>query len=205
MASCTAPKTLSKTSAPGTKKTPEYIEGLTLSGGSNQIKITPKVAAPAIPAIVSNNDIETADHRLNSLSDIRNGKANNMGLYSFIEDWYGTPYRFGGTSKSGIDCSAFVRALYDSVYSLGLNRTSRDQFAETVRLKDKKELQEGDLVFFKIRTKAISHVGVYLANGKFVHASSSRGVTISDLNDRYWVRYYAGGGRLIDPEALSAK
>lgn len=141
-------------------------------------------------------ELETAENRLHTLTDIRNGKSSNMGLYSFIEEWYGTPYRMGGTSKSGIDCSAFVRALYEKVYSTGIDRTSRDQFAASIRLKDKEELQEGDLVFFKIKTRRISHVGVYLANGKFVHASSSRGVVISDLNDSYWVRYYAGGGRI---------
>ncbi len=117
-------------------------------------------------------------------------------LYTFIEDWYGVPYRFGGTCRSGIDCSAFVRELYSDVYGENLLRTSREQFALSDYIKNKQELKEGDLVFFKIRSKSISHVGVYLHNGKFVHASRSKGVIISSLDDTYWNKYYAGGGRV---------
>ncbi len=192
--SCTTTQPLATSSA--MKKSPEFIEGLTLSGGSNNIKMAPRITPSQ--AAMEAAELETAENRLHVMSDIRKGKGTNMGLYSFIEEWYGTPYRFGGTSKTGIDCSAFVRTLYENVYSLSLTRTSRDQFAATMRLKDKAELKEGDLVFFKIRSRNISHVGVYLSDGKFVHASSSRGVVISDLNDHYWVRYYAGGGRIGD-------
>lgn len=74
-------------------------------------------------------------------------------------------------------------------------RTSRAQYAASTRV-DKSSLQEGDLVFFKIRTSNISHVGLYVGDGKFVHSSSSKGVVISNLSDNYWTRYYAGGGRI---------
>ncbi|HTO15339.1 MAG TPA: C40 family peptidase [Edaphocola sp.] len=123
-------------------------------------------------------------------------KRSSPSLYNFIQEWYGTPYRLGGTTKRSIDCSAFTRELFADVYSTGLDRTAAMQFMMTTRIYNKEELKEGDLVFFSIKTKRISHVGVYLGDGKFVHASSSRGVTISDLGQAYWTRYYAGGGRL---------
>ncbi|RYD99791.1 MAG: NlpC/P60 family protein [Sphingobacteriales bacterium] len=117
-------------------------------------------------------------------------------LYGFIEEWYGTPYRMGGTTKKSIDCSAFTRQLFSDVYGKSLDRTAAMQFMMTKRIFDKEDLKEGDLVFFSIKTKRISHVGVYLGAGKFVHASSSRGVIISELDQAYWSRYYSGGGRL---------
>ncbi|HRP88905.1 MAG TPA: C40 family peptidase [Edaphocola sp.] len=123
-------------------------------------------------------------------------RRNSPKLYSFIQDWYGTPYRLGGTSKRAIDCSAFTRQLFSDVYAKGLDRTAAMQYMMTSRIYSKDELKEGDLVFFSIKTKRISHVGVYLGEGRFVHASSSRGVMVSNLSESYWTRYYAGAGRL---------
>lgn len=124
------------------------------------------------------------------------GEATDVCLLDFIEEWYGVPYRFGGTTKRGIDCSAFVQELYGEVYQVNMRRTSREQFATSVYVKDVKELEAGDLVFFKIQTRDISHVGVYLGDGKFVHASRSQGVVISDLDHVYWRKYYVGGGKI---------
>ena len=122
----------------------------------------------------------------------------NSSLYKFIDEWYGTRYRLGGTSKSGIDCSAFVMQMYTSVFGLDMLRTAAEQFHSTCKMVwDKEDLKEGDLVFFKIKTSRISHVGIYLMNRFFVHASSSQGVMISSLNDKYWQRYYAGAGRVL--------
>src|SRR5690606_18933498 len=121
---------------------------------------------------------------------------NNMPLYAFIDDWYGIPYRYGGTTRKGIDCSAFTRQLYNDVYNKELLRTSSEQFNTSNFIGNQSQLKEGDLVFFKIRSKNISHVGVYLSDGKFVHASRSKGIVISSLDDAYWSRYYVGGGRV---------
>jgi len=141
--------------------------------------------------------LNIAGGAISAFDAIRLGKMQNFSLYSFIENWYGTPYRLGGTSKRGIDCSAFVQELYNNVYKTDLLRTAGEQFASTMRLFSKSELKEGDLVFFKIRSSRISHVGVYLSQGNFVHASRSQGVTISNLGEAYWQHYYAGGGRII--------
>ena len=121
----------------------------------------------------------------------------NVKLYQFVYDWLGTPYRLGGDTKRGIDCSGFAFQLYDKVFNTVIGNNSRNIFS-MVNPVNKEDLKEGDLVFFKIKSKAISHVGVYLGNNKFAHASSSRGVMISNLNEAYWQRYYYKGGRLIE-------
>lgn len=118
----------------------------------------------------------------------------NRFLYDFIDDWWKTPYRLGGTGKNGIDCSAFVQTLMLSVFGFNLPRTAREQKGTTDRISDA-ELREGDLVFFNTG-RGISHVGVYLHNNKFVHASTTAGVIISDLAETYWSRRYLGAGRL---------
>ncbi|MFI5196847.1 MAG: C40 family peptidase, partial [Chitinophagales bacterium] len=121
---------------------------------------------------------------------------NNYPLYRFIDQWYGTRYRWGGEDNTGIDCSAFSQKLYGKVYSIDLYRTAKQQHRNCERIKDPEDAEEGDLVFFRIHHFRVSHVGVYLANGYFVHASRSQGVVISNLNSKYWHRRYAGCGRI---------
>ena len=85
----------------------------------------------------------------------------NLKLYKFIYEWIGTPYSYGGSSKKGIDCSAFTKAIYDKVFNTTIRRNSRDIFSMVDPL-SKEDLKEGDLVFFKIKSRSISHVGIYL-------------------------------------------
>lgn len=118
----------------------------------------------------------------------------NTKLYQFVYEWLGTPYRLGGDSKRGIDCSKFSLALYENVFNTTIGYNSRNQYANVTPIR-KNDLQAGDLVFFKIRSKSITHVGVYLGDDKFAHASSSKGVMVSNLNEPYWSRYYYNGGR----------
>jgi lipoprotein Spr len=120
----------------------------------------------------------------------------NLKLYEFVYDWIGTPYRLGGGTKKGIDCSGFAFELYNKVFSTLLGSNSRSIYS-MVNPINKDELKEGDLVFFKIGSRNITHMGVYMGNNKFVHASSSKGVMISDLDEAYWKRYYFKGGRLL--------
>ncbi|MEY2830645.1 MAG: hypothetical protein RIQ33_2503 [Bacteroidota bacterium] len=119
---------------------------------------------------------------------------NNLDLYKFIDLWYGTPYRYGGSSQNGIDCSGFAKTLYQDIYHIEITRDGGSQFNEC-DVVDKDDLQEGDLLFFKIGSRHISHVAVYIGNGKFVHAASSKGVMISDLNEAYYKRYFYKAGR----------
>ncbi len=120
----------------------------------------------------------------------------NVKLFQFVYDWVGTPYRFGGSSKKGVDCSAFTKELYSKVFNMDIKRSSRDIFTMVSPVK-KEDLKEGDIVFFKIHSTQITHVGVYLGNNRFVQ-SASGGVTISNLDDDYYSHYFYKGGRLLD-------
>lgn len=122
---------------------------------------------------------------------------NNTKMYQFIYDWLGTPYRLGGDTEKGIDCSGFAYKLYDKTFNTIIGNNSRNIFS-MVNPINKTELKEGDLVFFKIGSKSISHVGVYIGDNKFAHASSSKGVMISNLNEPYWQRYFYKGGRILE-------
>lgn len=120
----------------------------------------------------------------------------NYILYKFIDDWYGVKYCYGGGDKTGIDCSAFVQKVYEDVFCTNLVRTARDQFHSCKMIWDIDNLIEGDLVFFKTKGKRITHVGIYLANNFFVHASTTGGVMISSLKESYWSKRYAGAGKI---------
>lgn len=169
----------------------EFIEGITLDNGTSNVEISN--ARQTYRTLGSEN--VASNQRLDVTSQ-KGGNDISKSLSEFIQQWYGVPYRLGGTTKLGIDCSAFVQQLYGKVYDLELLRTASQQFSTCKHVSDWRGLKEGDLVFFKIRTRRISHVGVYLGDGKFVHASLSQGVMISDLTDTYWTRYFAGGGKV---------
>jgi murein DD-endopeptidase / murein LD-carboxypeptidase len=115
-------------------------------------------------------------------------------LFRSIDEWYGTRYHMGGTTKSGIDCSAFVQAVYLTAFGMSIPRTAFEQFKVTNRI-SATEMKEGDLVFFNT-TGGVSHVGIYVGNNKFAHASVARGVTVSDLFDPYYLRRFLGIGRI---------
>ena len=118
----------------------------------------------------------------------------NKSLFNFIDEWWATRYRYGGTSKKGIDCSSYTGHLLNEVFGLVLPRTAHEQYAVCSKI-NRDDLLEGDLVFFNTRG-GVSHVGVYLGEGYFTHSSCSAGVTISNLNDNYYSRKFIGGGRV---------
>ena len=125
---------------------------------------------------------------------------NNFELFNFINQWWSTRYRFGGSDQNGIDCSSFTEKLLANVYGSTVPRTSKEQFLSCKKVASK-ELVEGDLVFFNTRSsrrrrKGISHVGLYLGNNYFVHSSVSEGVTINSLNDEYYRKKFISGGRI---------
>lgn len=130
-----------------------------------------------------------------ALMQVSPRKIRNLRLYAFIENWYNTPYRYGGNSQSGVDCSGLVQQLYRNVYGRNITRQSASQYKESRRFRRKRRLDEGDLVFFTTTGKTISHVGVYLQNDYFVHASP-RGVVLSNLQETYWKRCFRAGGKL---------
>ncbi len=119
------------------------------------------------------------------LSDSR---AVHNALLQQLHEWRGVPYREGGLSKRGVDCSGFVYLTYGSRFGIRLPRTTRAQ-AAVGRPVSQRELRPGDLVFFHTKWKT-NHVGIYLGNGQFIHASTSRGVMASDLSNPYWRKAY---------------
>lgn len=142
-------------------------------------------------------DIESCSSLQFKYAQILNVEVESLGnnaLYQFVEEWWATRYRYGGKTKEGIDCSAYAGTLLSSIYGISAPRTARDQYSVCTKLA-REELVEGDLVFFNTRG-GVSHVGVYLGNGYFTHASVGNGVTISHLDEKYYSRKFIGGGRL---------
>ncbi len=119
----------------------------------------------------------------------------NIPFLQMIDEWWGTKYCIGGQTKDCTDCSGFSCNIFKDVYNIQLPRTASDQFNACDKI-DTANLQEGDLVFFHTYNRGISHVGIYIGNNKFVHASTSEGVTISDLTDKYWQPRFIAAGRV---------
>lgn len=119
-------------------------------------------------------------------------------LYGEAVEWLKTPYRRGGMSRRGMDCSGLTNTIFNNVFGIKLQRSSRDISNKDVVDLDKDELKPGDLVFFSTsrRGKGVNHVGVYLGNDQFVHASIKKGVIISSLHEAYYKRTWVKGGRI---------
>ena len=126
----------------------------------------------------------------------------NIPLYSFIDEWMEAPYHYGGTNKNGIDCSGLSCQLMRNVFTVNLPRTAREQYNISSKI-GKEAMQEGDLVFFNI-SRGISHVGVYLGDNYFVHASLNNGVIISNLEEPYYNRHFVGAGRVSGNDNTTA-
>ena len=131
------------------------------------------------------------------IMDVTVEKLTNLPLLQKIEEWWGTRYCLGGSTKTCIDCSAFTSVVLKDVYGIALQRTAQQQYDQSTHISND-ALKEGDLVFFHTHGREISHVGIYVANNKFVHASTSGGVTITDLDDKYWHTRYKGAGRIVN-------
>lgn len=113
------------------------------------------------------------------------------------QQWRGTPYRLGGYDRGGIDCSGFVAKTFDQLFNTQLPRTTTAQSKKGKKVK-RKDLKAGDLVFFKITNRGkLRHVGIYLSNNQFLHASTSKGVTISNLSNKYWDDSYWKAVRVL--------
>lgn len=124
----------------------------------------------------------------------------NQNLYIVSASWLGTRYKYGGMSRSGVDCSGFTSLIYKSVYKKNLTHNSAAMLTECKKRIKKGELREGDLVFFRTdgkRSKTPNHVGIYLKENKFVHASTSKGVVVSNMTDNYYVSNFIAAGRAL--------
>jgi hypothetical protein len=122
-----------------------------------------------------------------------NGNENEKFLETVVS-WLGVPYKYGGCSKEGTDCSCFVNAFYKEMYGKTLTRRSEDIMMQSIPV-NKEALAEGDLVFFKITAEKVSHVGIYISKGHFIHATTSKGVMINSLEENYYKKYFFSAGR----------
>ena len=186
----------------------DFLENISVTPGSNFIKnrdgkiISEKktdmaTKYDAMPSNLSEGEkLNWLQLKYSIRMDIAVEAITNIPLLQKIDEWWGTPYSLGGSSKNGVDCSYFTFDVMKEVYKVNLKRTAAEQYEQSAKI-EWNNLKEGDLIFFKAEGRRnISHVGIYLANNKFAHASTSQGVTISDLADPYWQRRLYSLGRV---------
>lgn len=194
------------------RKDVKFIDGIEVTPG-NVVTSKHKTATSSLQTNKENitHVASDADYKINIektdwlqlkyavMMDASVEKVTNISLLKKMEEWWGTKYCMGGNTKSCIDCSAFTQAILADVYNTKLPRTAQEQYDMSEKI-EAEELKEGDLVFFHTggrKSREVSHVGVYITNNKFANASTSGGVTISDLNDPYWKIRFIGAGRVI--------
>lgn len=120
----------------------------------------------------------------------------HLDLYREVADWLGTRYRRGGMSRAAVDCSGFTNIIYKNVYGIQLDRVSTTIAKNVKESLEKDELVPGDMVFFStFKKKYINHVGIYIGDGKFIHASIKKGVIVSSLVEGYYSTAWRKGGR----------
>lgn len=147
-------------------------------------------------AITEENSDNSFYEKHSKILNIKLSGSENKELIKEVSEWLGTPYKYASNTKSGTDCSGFVQAIYLKIYHISLYRSSFDQL-KNVRPINKTELQTGDLVFFVTFGNKVSHVGIYINDNKFIHASTKRGVVVNDLNEEYYQKNFHTAGRVI--------
>ena len=170
---------------PAEKKETDILTQLMASRNAAEIEMASFVQLKY--AVLMNTEVESLPNKI---------------LLENVDEWYGVRYRTGGNTKSGVDCSGFTVAVYAAVYGIALPRVSREQYRISRKISTT-ELQEGDLVFFNTNGSGVSHVGLYLGNNKFIHASVSRGIMVSGLFEPYYLKRYYGSGRIDDKQIVS--
>jgi lipoprotein Spr len=190
-------------------ETIEFLDNISVKPG----RVYMKKASYALEAEPVMSKTERADRMPDNLTDVEKSNwlqlkysihmdiavedINNIPLLQKIDEWWGTPYVLGGSSKRGVDCSYFTLDVMNAIYNTNLKRTAAEQYTQSEKI-DWSDLKEGDLIFFKTDgSRSISHVGIYMTNNKFAHASTSQGVTISDLSEPYWQKRLYSLGRVL--------
>ncbi len=148
-----------------------------------------------VPVIGQRVKVEPKAGECQNALGLKCGEGENKDLYETVNSWLGVPYLYGGTTRAGIDCSAFVGAVYKDVYGITLHRTANDMLRD-VQLISRSQLREGDLLFFINSKGKVSHVGIYLKDGLFAHSSTSNGVSVSRVDGGYWEKHFYKGGRV---------
>jgi probable lipoprotein NlpC len=121
-------------------------------------------------------------NKYSQLLNVPKDSIKNIKLYTLIEQYSATPYKYGGNDQTGVDCSGFSGIIEKQVYGITIPRSTGSQ-AKAIQSKNVSSLREGDLVFLKLGGTTVNHVGVYLQNGFFIHATSNLGIVLDNLND----------------------
>ena len=180
-------------------KTENNIKGSTINAG--QVLHIPTIPGQdsAYVAVADKSTIQPAGKGASRASDdeVRNGRFSKESIIQVAKKYLGAPYKFGGNDFiTGIDCSGYVKKVF-SRFNVNLPRTARDIYYRSGKSVKKDELDTGDLVFFITYAKYPSHVGIYMGNDEFIHASSaSRKVTIDNINKQYYRKRYIGAKRV---------
>jgi lipoprotein Spr len=144
---------------------------------------------------ISGNEAENAEN-VPPMPEQGRGNIDRAKMGGIIDSFLGAPYKLGGESRSGTDCSGLVTAVYRQYAGFSLPHDTKKLYLLVKRV-EKKHLAYGDLVFFADTWFSVSHVGIYLGEGKFVHSIEGSGVIVSALNDDYYGKRYRGARRVI--------
>ena len=157
--------------------------------------VTRNSTQPPLSTATARHSHSTATQAAQALG-IRSTHSDNTALLTTCASYLGTPYKYGGSDRDGLDCSGLTSIVYRDVYGISLHRRSIDQYERDVPEIHMTGFKQGDLLFFTTNGRGTcSHVGIYLKDGLFVHASSTRGVVVDNLSDDYYTIRFLGGGR----------
>jgi len=163
--------------------------------------------ARQLPGLMSSENLlmSPVDNPVVGLNSLRHSPPRKIreALLAQHERWAGTPYRLGGTGVGGIDCSALVQNVFSETFHLQLPRSTEGLVQQGTQVA-RDALQVGDLVFFRPPGR-YQHVGIYVGDGYFLHASTSKGVILSKLNNSYWKRHYWQARRTLEPTLLAQR
>lgn len=180
---------------PAVSSTQNTQEVASVESKNTDKKTATSSAAKSTPKQPHQNSAARARAAVNQKEIARAVPKKSSDLESFIKPWLGTRYKLGGTTKSGIDCSGYVMVIYKQFYGIAVDHNAASIYKDGRGKKvSRGDLKEGDLVFFG-DFWGISHIGIYLKGDRFTHASTSKGVMISPMNDKYWSPKYKGAKR----------
>jgi cell wall-associated NlpC family hydrolase len=167
---------------------------------SNTDEISDDVDSEELPNETQSIDISSILQKINTEKDSKDLPVNNslkekmlMEIIKFLN----TPYKYGGNSKNGIDCSAFTQTIFQNIFSVNLLRSAKEQYTQGFVVDEREKLHFGDLIFFNTRRRVRpGHVGIYIGDNLFAHSSSKNGVIVSSLDLEYYSQRFMGGRRV---------
>jgi cell wall-associated NlpC family hydrolase len=178
----------------------ELKNRFTVTDSSNTDEISDDTDSEELPNETQSIDISSIMQKIGSGNDSKNLPTSNSlkeKMLMEIIKYLDTPYKFGGSSKNGIDCSAFTQTIFQNTFSVELLRSAREQFTQGFVVGDREKLKFGDLVFFNTRRRVRpGHVGIYIGDNLFAHSSSKGGVMVSSLDLDYYSQRFMGGRRI---------